>query len=69
MCISSGPINCGSKVIQFAKNAPLNALIILARDERFLFQVYFSKGGPLDDFSKKIPFGYFFVAKLSLSPS
>ena len=40
-------------MIQFAKNAPLNALIILARDERFLFQAYFSKGGPLDDFSKR----------------
>ena len=28
---------CSSKVSQFAKNAPLNALIILARDEYFLF--------------------------------
>ena len=33
----------GSKVSQFAKNAPLEALIVLARDERFLLSVNFSK--------------------------
>ena len=61
---------CGSKVSQFAKNAPLNALIILARDECFLildlfFKTY-PKGGPLDDFSKRFlgsPLWLFFVAQ------
>ena len=62
----------GSKVSQFAKNAPLNALIILARDEHFYFGLIFqnmSKGWTIGRFLKKDSLWLFFVAKLSLSPS
>ena len=36
---------CGSKVSQFAKNAPLDVLIVLARDEHFLFWTIFYQRG------------------------
>ena len=40
-----------SKVVKFAKNDRLDALILLARDELFLFSLGNDpKGGPLDDF-------------------
>ena len=51
---------CGSKVSQFAKNAPLYVLIILARDEHFLFWPIFSnhyQRGDHCNFFQKISFG------------
>ena len=40
-----------SKVFKFAKNDRLDAVIILARDERIFFSLENDlKGGPLDDF-------------------
>ena len=40
-----------SKVVKFAKNDRLDALIVLARDEQFLFFLENDpKGGPLHDF-------------------
>ena len=40
-----------SKVLKFAKNDRLDVLIILAKDEQFLFSLENDpKGGPLDDF-------------------
>ena len=42
----------GSKVVKFSKNDRLDMLILLARDEQFLFPHWKrSKGGPLEDFS------------------
>ena len=45
---------CGSKVSQFAKNASFNVLIVLARDEHFLFFQTTTKGGTIALFKKKI---------------
>ena len=43
-----------SKVVKFVKNDRVNGLIILARDELFLFSLENDpKGGPLDDFLNK----------------
>ena len=46
-----------SKGGQFAKNDPLDMLVVLARVEHFLFWAVFlfqSKGGPLESFWDKI---------------
>merc|ERR1712208_203936 len=60
-----------SKVVKFAKNDHLDALIILARDELFYFSLENGpKGGPLDDIFSIFHFmkSYNFLVFAFLSP-
>ena len=47
-----------SKVVKFARNDRLDALIVLVEDDHFLFLENYPKGGPLDDFCLMKPYNF-----------